>query len=305
MCEIQEKGLEFDIVTYNYLVYGFSQCKPVSRSLGYLTEMMSKELKPSNRSLRAVIRSDLKDGVFNKVLKLSQQMQTRGWVHCSTFRNDVVMGFWKTGKLQEAINFLDKMAIKDLVPDNINYDIIIKQMCRYGRKDKAFDLLDTMLKKGNIPDSNSSYDCLIQDLCVSHRLEEAFDLYTEMLIRKLKPDIKTYEVVTEKLCESGRTLEAEKIINDMICVGEQPSEVMFSSVVSRYRSERNYGKASEVLQRMQQFGYKPDFETHWSLISTLSRFSSRDKDNNSSNFLSRLLSESGFMPKKGVDPKSK
>ncbi|PWA50142.1 hypothetical protein CTI12_AA475910 [Artemisia annua] len=302
--EIQEKGLKFDVVTYNYLVYGFSQCKPVSRSLGYLTEMMSKELKPSNRSLQAVIRSHLKDGEFNIVLKLSQEMQTRGWVHCSTFQNEVAMGFLKTGKLQEAINFLDKMAIKDLVPDNINYDIIIKQMCRYGRKDKAFDLLDTMLKKGNTPDS-TSYDCLIQDFCVSHRLEEAFDLYTEMLIRKLNPGIKTYEVLTEKLCASGRTLEAEKVINNMISVGEQPSEVMFRSVVSRYRSERNYGKASELLQKMQQFGYKPDFETHWSLISTLSRFSSRDKDDNSSNFLSRLLSESGFMPKKGVDPKSK
>ncbi|GJR48341.1 pentatricopeptide repeat-containing protein [Tanacetum coccineum] len=304
LCEIQEKGLEFNDVTYNFLVHGFSQCVPVSRTLGYLTEMMSRERKPSNRSLRAVIRSLLNAGEFNKVLKLSQQMQTRGWVHCSTFQNEVVMGFLKTGKLQEAINFLDKMAIKDLVPDNINYDIIIKQMCCNGRKDKAFDLLDTMLKKGNIPDS-TSYDCLVQDLCVSHRLEEALDLYTEMLIRKLKPDIKTYEIATQKLCESGRTSEAEKIIYDMICVGEQPSEVMFRSVISRHRSERNYGKASELLQMMQQFGYKPDFETHWSLISTLSRFSGRDKDYSSSNFLSRLLSESGFMPKKGVDPKLK
>nr|GEW72689.1 hypothetical protein [Tanacetum cinerariifolium] len=259
---ILKKNITISISSY--------KCVPVSRTLGYLTEMMSRELKPSNRSLRAVIRSLLNAGEFNKVLKLSQQMQTRGWVHCSTFQNEVIMGFLKTGKLQEAINFLDKMANKDLVPDNINYDIIIKQMCRNGRKDKAFDLFDTILKKGNIPDS-TSYDCLVQDLCVSHRLEEALDLYTEMLIRKHKPDIKTYEVATRKLCESGRTLEAEKIINDMICVGEQPSEVMFRSVVSRYRSERNYGKASELLQRMQQFGYKPDFETHWSLISTLSR----------------------------------
>ncbi|KAI3748017.1 hypothetical protein L6452_10827 [Arctium lappa] len=292
--EIQEKGLEFDTVTYNFLVYGFSRCKSVSRSLQYLTAMMSKELKPSNRCLRSVISLLRSSGEFKNVLKLSQEMETRGWVHC--FQNEVVEGLLKINKIQEAVNFLDTMILKDLVPDNINYDNLIKQMCRYGRKDKAVDLLDTMLKKGNTPNS-TTYDCLIQDSCVSGKMEEALDLYTEMLNRKLIPSTKTHEVVTEKLCELGRTSEAEKVIDAMISMGEYPSKVMFGSVVSRYRLERKFTKASEMLQTMQQFGYKPDFETHWSLISTLSRFSGKDKDDSSRNFLSRLLSESGFNPK--------
>ncbi|KAK9071854.1 hypothetical protein SSX86_008284 [Deinandra increscens subsp. villosa] len=303
--EIQEEGLEFDDVTYKFLVYGFSDCKDVSRSVYYLKEMMSKELKQCNRSLRAVIRSLLKDGEFKNVLKLSKEMEARSWVHCSIVQNEIVMSFLKTGKLLEAVNFLENLIRKDLVPDNINYNNLIKKMCHYGRKDKAFVLLDSMLMKGNIPDS-TTYDCLIQDLCVSNKIDDALDLYAEMLNRKLETDIKTYEVLTEKLCEFGRTSEGEKLINAMICAGEQPSKGMFGSVVSRYRYERNFTKASELLQRMQQFGYKPDFATHWSLISTLSGFSDRDKnDNSSSSFLSKLLSESGFKPKKGFDPKSK
>lgn len=302
--EIQEKGLEFDDITYNFLIYGFSNCKARSRLVYYLTEMMCKELKPSNRSLRAVIRSLLKDGEFKKVLNLSQEMEKRRWVHCSIVQYEIVMRFLNTGKIQEAVNFLENMIHKDLIPDSINYDILIKKMCHYGRKDKAFDLLDIMLMKGNIPDS-TTYDCLVQDLCVSNKIDNALDLYTEMLARRLEPSIKTYEVLTEKLCEFGRTSEGEKVIDSAILVGLQPSKGMFGSVVSRYRYERNFTKASELLQRMQQFGYKPDFETHWSLISTLSRFSDRDKDDNSSSFLSKLLSESGFRPKKGLDPKSK
>ncbi|KAI3808663.1 hypothetical protein L1987_24620 [Smallanthus sonchifolius] len=303
--EIQEKGLEFDDVTYNFLVYGFSNCKAGSRSVYYLTEMMYyKELKPTNRSIRAVIRSLLKDGEFKKVLNLSQEMETRRWVQCSIVQNEIITNFLNTGKLLEAVNFLENMISKDLIPGNINYNNLIKKMCHYGRKDTAFDLLDSMLIKGNIPDS-TSYDCLLQDLCVSNKIDDALDLYTEMLTRKLKPSIKTYEVLTEKLCEFGRTLEGEMLIDAVIGVGEQPSKGMFGSVVSRYRYERNFTKASELLQRMQQFGYKPDFETHWSLISTLSRFSGRDKDDNSSNFLSKLLSESGFKLKKRLDPKSK
>nr|XP_043631219.1 pentatricopeptide repeat-containing protein At5g15280, mitochondrial [Erigeron canadensis] len=302
--EVQDKGLEFDSFTYNFLVYGFSQCNLISRSLHYLTVMISKELKPSNRSMRVVIRSLVKDGEFKKVLKLSKEMEIRRWVHCSVVQNEIVDGLLKMGKLQQADSFLENVILKDLVPDNINYGNKIKQMCHFGKTDKALDLLDTMLKRGITPDS-MSYDCLVQGLCVSHKMEEALDLYTEMLNRKLNPSTKTYEVLTEKLCEFGRTFEAEKLIDAMISLGEQPSKMMFGSVVSRYRFERNFTKASELLQRMQQFGYKPDFETHWSLISTLSRVSDRHKDDNSSSFLSRLLSASGFRPKKGVDPKAK
>ncbi|KAI7752454.1 hypothetical protein M8C21_020346 [Ambrosia artemisiifolia] len=288
--EIQEKGLVFDDVTYNFLVYGFSNCKAGSRSVYYLTEMMSKELKPSNRSLRAVVRSLLKDGEFKKVLKLSQEMETRRWAHCSVVQNEIVTSFLNMGKLQEAVNFLENMIRKDLIPNNINYNNLIKKMCGHGRKDTAFDLLDSMLMKGNIPDS-TTYDCLVQDLCVCNKIDDALDLYTEMMNRKLEPSIKTYEVLTEKVCEFGRTLEGEKLIDAMIRAGEQPSKGMFGSVISRYRFERNFTKASTLLQRMQQFGYKPDFETHWSLISTLSRFSDRDNDDKGSNFLSKLLSE--------------
>ncbi|KAL8210986.1 hypothetical protein R6Q57_005423 [Mikania cordata] len=297
--EIKETGLEFDDVTYNFLVYGFSNCNAGSRSVYYLTEMMSKELKPSNRSLRAVVRSLLKEGEFKKVLKLSEQMEARRWVHCSIVQSEIVMSYLNKGGLLEAVNFLETMICKDLLPDYINYNNLIKKMCHHGRKDKALDLLDSMLMKESIPDS-TTYDCLIQDLCVSNQINDALDLYAEMLNLKLEPDIKTYEALTKKLCEFGRTLEGENLIDDVIRVGKQPSKEMFKSVVSRYRFERNFVKASELLQRMQQFGYKPDFETHWSLISTLSRLSDRHKDDNSSSFLSKLLSESGFRPKKGV-----
>ncbi|KAJ0818012.1 putative tetratricopeptide-like helical domain superfamily [Helianthus annuus] len=302
--EIQEKRLEFDDVTYNFLVYGFSNCESGSRSVYYLTEMMSKDLKPSNRSLRAVVRSLLEDNKFTEVLKLSREMETKRWVHCSIVQNVIVTCFLNMGKLQEAVKFLENMIRKDLVPDNVNYDNLIKKMCHHGRNDTASDLLDSMLMKANIPDS-TTYDRLIQDLSVCNKIDDALDLYTEMLNHKLAPSIKTYEVLTETLCECGRTLEGEKLIDGMIRAGEQPSKGMFGSVVSRYRFERNFTKASELLQRMQQFGYKPDFETHWSLISTLSRLSDRDIDDNSSNFLSKLLSESGFKPKKDVDRKSK
>ncbi|XAR51719.1 hypothetical protein NMG60_11006432 [Bertholletia excelsa] len=292
--ELQEKKLQLDGVTYNFLVCGYSWCKELSRSLQYLHAMMSEGHKPSNRSMRTIITCLCNNGDLRKALELSQEMEARGWVHDSIIQNCITECLLAQGKLHEAVRFLDRMVVKGLIPDNINYDKLIKQFCRYGRGDKAVDLLNIMLKKANIP-SSSSYDCLVQYSCTCHKLDQGLDLMTEMLDRNLKPSIKTWNILTQSVCHAGWLKEAERLLDEMVQMGETPTKEMYSFVINRYYCERNLGKASELLQVMQHNGYEPDFDTHWSLISKLS-------DSNSSNssypFLSRLLSESGFSPRK-------
>ena len=188
--ELQEKELQANDVTYNFLVYGFSQCKDVSSTVHWLSMMISNEIRPSKRSLRAVISSLCNVGELGKALQFSQEMESKGWVHGSSIQNAIVGGLLSHGKLQEAEDLLDRMVEKCLIPDNINYDNLIKCLCRYGRLSKAVDLMNTMLKKGNVPNS-TSYDSVIQGFCAQNTLDEAMDFYTEMLCRNLKQSINT------------------------------------------------------------------------------------------------------------------
>ncbi|RVW80883.1 Pentatricopeptide repeat-containing protein, mitochondrial [Vitis vinifera] len=289
--ELHKKGLLFDEVTYNFLVYGFLQSKDVPTSVQYLTAMISKELRPSSRNLRAVISCLCDSGMLRKALELSREMELRGWIHGSIAQNAIVGCLLSHGKLKEAESFLDRMVEKGLIPDNINYESLIRQFCWHGRLNKAVELLNIMLKKGNLPNC-SSYDSVIQGFCTVDRLDEAMDFHTEMLDRKLRPSIKTWDALAHKFCQDGRTAEAESLLVSMVQMGETPTREMYTSLINRLRSENNLSKASELLQAMQLSGHAPDFGTHWSLISNLNR--SKDKDSANRGFLSRLLSESGF-----------
>ncbi|CAL5325040.1 unnamed protein product [Camellia sinensis] len=300
--ELQQKGLQVDGVTYDFLVYGYSQCQEVSRSLHYLTTMMSMEHKPSNRSMRIIISCLCGDGELGKAMELSQEMESRGWIHGSIIQNAIVEGLLAQGKLQEAMRFLDGMVQKGLIPNSINYDNLIKLFCWYGRVDKAFDLFNLMLKKANIP-SSSSYDYLIQDSCTCDKLDQALDLLTEMLDRNMKPSIKAWSVLIHNACQDGRITEAERLLNVMVQIGDMPTREMYCSVINRFYYESNLSKASDLLQTMQQNGYEPDFETHWSLISNLSNSDDKNSSNGSRSFLSKLLSESGFGRKKDCKAK--
>ncbi|KAL2252407.1 UNVERIFIED_CONTAM: Pentatricopeptide repeat-containing protein, mitochondrial [Sesamum indicum] len=293
---VQKSDLQFDEVTYNFVIRGFLLCNDISRSLHYLTTMIRQDLRPSNRSLREVITCLCHNQELSLALNLSREMELRGWVHGSVIQNNIVEALLSNGNLHEAVEFLDRIASKDLIPDKIMYDYIIKQFYQHGRLDKAVDLLNIMLVKGSHPES-TSYDYVIQGFCKGHKLDAALNFYTEMLNRDLKPSTVTWDILVRSLCEHGRAQEAETELKTMIELGETPSREAFQSVINRYRSEMNTGKTSGLLKVMQQKGYVPDFDTHWSLISNLSNSSKKDDSVRNSSFLSNLLSGFDFAQK--------
>ncbi|KHN12515.1 Pentatricopeptide repeat-containing protein [Glycine soja] len=297
LTEMEEKKVVLDEVGHNFLVYGFLQCRDLSSSLHYLTTMISKGLKPSNRSLRKVISKLCDAGNLKKALKLSQEMRLRGWMHDSSIQTSIVESLLLCGNIQGAETFLDRMGEESLTPDDINYDYLIKCFCQHGRLNKAVHLMNTMLKKHNIPVS-TSYDFIIHGFCAQNKLDIALNFYSEMLSWNLKPRIDTVEMLLHRFCQDGKTELAEQFLVDMSHGGETPTRKMYCTVIKSYHMKKNLRKASELLQAMQENGYQPDFETHWSLISNLNSAKAKDTDNASTGFLSRLLFKSGFLQKK-------
>ncbi|XP_062009886.1 pentatricopeptide repeat-containing protein At5g15280, mitochondrial [Rosa rugosa] len=294
---LQEKKLLLDEVTYSFLVLGFCRCKDVSSAVDHLYTMISKDFRPSNRNLRKVITSLCDIGEIEKALELSREMELRGRIHDSMIQNAIVEGLSSRGRIQEAENFLDRMVEKCLIPENVNYNNLIKLFCLYGRPNKAVNLLNIMLKKGNVPDS-TTYDSIISSFSALGNLEQAMDFHAEMLDRDLKPSIDTWDILVHNFCRDGKTAEAERLLKYMVCAGETVTRKIYLCVINSYRSENNLGKVSELMQAMQQSGYEPDFETHWSLIRNLRVSSDKDNANRSKGFLSKLLSASGFSRQK-------
>ncbi|VFQ96682.1 unnamed protein product [Cuscuta campestris] len=290
--EIQSKGLPLEEVSNNFLIQGFSQCKDVTSSLQYLKDMMQKGLRPNNRSLREVIKCLCCNGELEKALNLSKEMELRGWKLGSVIQNALVEGLLAHGKLSEAVQLMDHVELRDLIPGNINYDVLIKRFCQHGEVDKAVDLLNIMLKKGNnSPPDSSSYDYIIQSFCCHDLLDQALDFHAEMLCRSHTANKNTWSALVQCLCRGRRVAEAETLLDTMVHMGETPTREMYSAVINGYRFENNSIKASQVLHRMQQDGYEPDFNTHWALICNLSSSSGKNK---SEGFLSRFLSDVGF-----------
>ncbi|GMH26167.1 hypothetical protein Nepgr_028010 [Nepenthes gracilis] len=292
--DLQELGLPPDEVTFNFLVYGFSKCKDMSKSVNSLCSMISKDLRPSNRNLRAVICFFCGNGEVQKALELSKEMESRGWIHDSIIQGAIVEALLSGDRVHEAESFLTRMAQKSLIPNNVDYNNVIQNLCWHGRLDSAIYLLDIMLQKGNIPNS-ASYDSVIYSSCACNELEQAMDFFTEMIERNLNPGIRTWDVLVHNFCRHGKISEAERLLICMVEKGLTPTRKMYCTILDEYCSAKNLSKASEFMRMMQKDGYEPDFETHWFLISNLNNSSDRDDVSScSQGFLSKLLTGSGF-----------
>lgn len=289
---MHDKHINPDKNTYDFLVYGFFKCGNASTSIEALHTMIAKGLRPSNRSLRTIICHLCRNGKVDKALELSKEMECNGWKHGSVVQNALAGHLLSCGRVCEAEYFLDRMKQKDLIPNNIHYDLLIKQFCGHGGIKKAIDLLNVMLKKGNVP-SDVSYSSVIHRLCGCKAFDHALDFHAEMWYKNLAASEESSEALISGLCAIGRTDDAKGILGKMLQHGSIATYSMYNHVINRYYANNDLEKASEVLHEMQQAGYSPNFETHWSLISNLSSCSS-NKDDNGKGFLARLISGSSL-----------
>lgn len=293
--EMRGRGLSPDETTLNFLVYGYYSCGEYSKSLEYLSSMISAGMKPNNRSLRVVISSLCDNGEVKKALDLWRVMESKGWSFgsSSVVQTKIVESLISRGDMVKAEDFLTR-ATRDGVVAAPYYDNLIKKLSGRGNLKIAVHLMNTMLKNRKIPDS-SSYDSVIDGLLrfSSNRMDEAREFHTEMLELGLSPSISTWSGLVRKYCEACQVLESEGLIKSMVELGETvPSREMFKIVIVGFRAENNTVKASEMMEMMQKCGYEVDFETHWSLISNMS--SCKEKKTPGQGFLSRLLSGNGF-----------
>ncbi|XP_020258574.1 pentatricopeptide repeat-containing protein At5g15280 [Asparagus officinalis] len=274
--------------TFNFLAYGYYKCGDASRSIKLLDTVISENMKPSNRILRKVICYLCSDGNVSKALELSKVMEYNGWKHGSVVLHALTEGFLSNGEISKAEHFLYQMEEKDMMPTNIELDLLIKKFCVHGCIKKAVDLLNLMLKKGSLP-SEISYSLVIKGLSIEKLFDQAFDFHAEMLYKTLEPTLDACNTLVCGLCDNGRTDEARIFLGKMLHFGPVPSSDMYNYVIDKYYAQNNLNKASELLYEMQQVGYSPTFETHWSFISNLSCSDTKDVNDDGKGFLSRLL----------------
>ncbi|KAI3987664.1 hypothetical protein MKX01_028398 [Papaver californicum] len=181
--EMHRKGLYPDEFTYNFLVYGYYQCREFPRSMDFLKKMIDKDLRPKNRSLKSVITHLCSQKELDKALELSRIMEINGWIH--------------------ALDFHAEMLGRNLEPSIKSWEILVQGLCTEGLPVEAEKLLHSMLQLGQTP-SRTIFQCIIDRHSLENCNGKVSELLSKMQGKGYVPDFNTHWLLISNLSNSKK-----------------------------------------------------------------------------------------------------
>jgi pentatricopeptide repeat protein len=209
---MEGNDISLDKTTYDFLVYGFHKSGDTNGSVHALDACIAQGIKPSNRSLRIVLSHYCRLGNLEKSLALFQLIERNGWKHGLIIKTTLISCLLSFGRQLEAKSCVNNLSKSESVGSlSIFYDLI-KDFCILGNLKMALYLLNTMLKKGKLP-NEAGYSSIINKLCILKEFDRALEFLAEMQFASLKPSEISCDALVSGLCAMGRT-DARKVFGN-------------------------------------------------------------------------------------------
>ncbi|CAN6310345.1 unnamed protein product [Urochloa humidicola] len=174
----------------------------------------------------------------------------------STFNILVKLYACQTAEFHLAYDEIHGMRGHGVAPDVGTFSTLVTGLCRAGRLDEAWGVLDWMLQEGCLPMVHT-YTPILQGYCREGRIEEARKLMEFMEGAGCSPNIITYNVLIKALCDDGRFDEVKEVLVEIKTKGPKPSAVTYNTYMDALSKAGMAEKAVDLFEDMRCEGLKP------------------------------------------------
>ncbi|XWS48030.1 hypothetical protein CRYUN_Cryun13aG0037000 [Craigia yunnanensis] len=194
MNEMSENGCSPDIWTYNIVIDGLCKMGCVSDANNLLNDAIAKGYLPDIFTFNTLIDGYCKQLKMENAIEILNQMWSYG------VTPDVITSW----KVNEALNLLEKIEKKGLVPDIVSFDTLIHEFCNNGDLDGAYQLFRTMEQRYKVCHTTSTYNIMISAFSEKLKINMAKKLFHEMGENCCVQDSYTYRVMIDGFCKTGK-----------------------------------------------------------------------------------------------------
>lgn len=254
---------------YNQLMKHFSRIGNIGEVLRLFSEMRCSNCDINVLCYNTVINALVMSGRAKDAQDLFDEMLMSGVApNVSSFNILVKLHCWFSKKFDLAYEVMAKIKEFGFRPDSTTYSTVITGLCKAGRLEEAWGLLDFMIEEKCTP-TVCTYTPIVEGYCLQGKIEEAKELMTTMESLGCTPNTVTYNILTRALCKAGRFDEVEKILEESQTKGWTPNSVTYNTYMNGLCQKSMSKKAIEKLQIMINKGLKPTNVTIGILINCL------------------------------------
>lgn len=237
-------------ITYSILIHGCCEANKLTKALETLEEMIQEGIQPTLGAYTSLIETLCAANLVEIANKLFSHMKT----------NILYM----LRETKQTANTSDDLAIlSEVTPtlDSVTYNCLITSLCALGEVDDAYELLETMVKKGFTPNTKT-YSFVFTQLCKRRKAREAFELYNNVAVTAFFPTLQIHDNLIEMFCCTGHVDMALELWNKMHEKQYSCGHQSYSVLIHGLCYNGLFKEAFVHLKKMIEEGIVPLYQTY-------------------------------------------
>ncbi|KAL6989802.1 hypothetical protein U1Q18_015553 [Sarracenia purpurea var. burkii] len=253
------------LLLYNNLIDSLSNSNRVEECYELLTEMKEKGFQPTQFTYNSIFGCLCRREDVAGALGLAKEMRVNGhepWIKHTTL---LVKQLCKHGRANDAYNFLGNIVQEGFHLDIIPYSAAIDGFIKIQEVDHALQLFRDIGARGYCADV-VAYNIIINGLCKASRVSEAQDVLNEMLGKGLVPSVVTYNSFIDGWCKCGDIDQAMLCLSTLVGKEREPNVVTYTTLIDGFCKAQRPNDALELWTKMKENGCSPNLITYTALI---------------------------------------
>ncbi|CAN0111461.1 unnamed protein product, partial [Ectocarpus fasciculatus] len=258
----KDDELEPEALTYNHLIYAYSQGRKEGEAARLLEEMAVRGLQPERKTLSSMIVAH-SWGSLEDMRRVSSEMREKGWTPTQR-ANSAIIGAFRRAEDWEGVLDTTKAMLEDKqTMTEAGLVVAIKAAANVGNAAFARELLLKHGKSKHRP-QEQLYVCVMVALRNVSQHDECLACWRELVLLDglgdVKLDDRTYNLALTSAVKMQRWDEMEAIFDMMQAKAVEPTLATWRSMVDVWSAEEtgDEGRLDRVFGEMERREWRPD-----------------------------------------------
>ncbi|KAG0015632.1 hypothetical protein BGZ80_009730 [Entomortierella chlamydospora] len=284
---MRNQGLEPLEDTYSAIIDIHSKAGNLREAQRAYQDILAADLVPTDKSLGPMLEAVGKMGDYDMTRQLVDQMNSSG-VPSNEYTFSALLQSLSQDP-EKSVNLFEELS-KQIEPNTVNFNMLIRTFQRHGDLDGAFRVFRSMIADGVKPDQYT-FSSILSLFASRGDAEGAEVFWNEMInTHKVVPNAHAYGSMMHVYCTTEDMLSAQTVYREMIQAGILPNEVIFGTLLNAYARRGDLTQMLSIYDAMRAEGLKPNSYIYSNLLFGLVK----DGDMGAARRLFENMEEDGF-----------
>ncbi|XP_027332126.1 pentatricopeptide repeat-containing protein At4g16390, chloroplastic [Abrus precatorius] len=264
--EMIERGVKPDNVTFSTIISCARISSLPSKAVEWFEKMPSFDCEPDDVTYSAMIDAYGRAGNIDMALNLYDRARTENWRLDTVTFSTLIKMYGVAGNYDGCLNVYEEMKVLGVKPNMVIYNTLLDAMGRAKRPWQAKTIHIEMTNNGFSPNW-ATYASLLRAYGRGRYSEDALVIYKEMKEKLMEMNTHLYNTLLAMCADLGLIEEALEIFEDMRSASTcLPDSWTYSSLITVYSCSGNVSEAERMLNEMVESGFQPTIFVLTSLV---------------------------------------